>query len=323
MQSDEIWLLTGGAGYIGAHIADEFLEAGKKVVIYDSLYKGLSSRIEYLNKKHNTIIPLVKADIRDYETFEKTLSQYKITGIVHTAALKSVEESMSKRDDYIEVNYTATVQLLEIAKRAGVKHFIFSSTAAVYGSPDSIEPCKESAQLNPISPYGESKLLAEAKVAEFAKIDGNFATSLRFFNVVGCADLALLDNSTENLVPIVINNLAAKKPIKIFGSGYPTPDGTCVRDYVDVRDVAIAHLLAANAKKDLPTEINVGTGRGASVKEIIELVLGASHQNGAEVITTDGRPGDPAFLCADVNLAKSALNFQSKYSLKESVESLF
>jgi len=319
----QIWLLTGGAGYIGTHIADEFLRAGKAVVIYDSLYKGLSSRIDYLNKKHNTTIPLVKADIRDYETFEKTLSQYKITGIVHTAALKSVEESMSKRDDYIEVNYTATVQLLEIAKRAGVKHFIFSSTAAVYGSPDTIEPCKESAQTNPISPYGESKLMAEAKVAEFAKIKGNFATSLRFFNVVGCADLALLDNSTENLVPIVINNLAAKKPIKIFGSGYPTPDGTCVRDYVDVRDVAIAHLLAADAKSALPTEINVGTGRGASVKEIIDLVLQSSHQKDAEVITTDGRPGDPAFLCADVNLAKSTLNYSSKYSLKESIESLF
>jgi UDP-glucose 4-epimerase len=323
MANQEVWLLTGGAGYIGAHIADEFLGAGKQVVMYDSLYKGLTSRIDFLNNKHNTTIPLIKADIRDYQTFEKTLTDYKVTGIVHTAALKSVEESMSKRDDYIEVNYIATVELLEIAKRTGIKHFIFSSTAAVYGSPDTIEPCKESAQTAPISPYGESKLMAEAKVAEFGKMDGNFATSLRFFNVVGCADLALLDNSTENLVPIVINNLAAKKPIKIFGSGYPTPDGTCVRDYVDVRDVAIAHLLAANAKKVLPTEINVGTGRGASVKEIIDLVLEASNKKDAEVITTDGRPGDPAFLCADVNLAKSALNYQSKYSLKESVISLF
>jgi len=323
MANQEVWLLTGGAGYIGAHIADEFLRAGKQVVIYDSLYKGLTTRIDYLNKKHNTTIPMVKADIRDYITFEKTLKDHNVTGIVHTAALKSVEESMSKRDDYIEVNYTATVELLEIAKRVGVKHFIFSSTAAVYGSPDTTEPCKESAQTNPISPYGESKLMAEAKVADFAKIDGNFATSLRFFNVVGCADLSLIDNSTENLVPIVINNLAVKKPIKIFGSGYPTPDGTCVRDYVDVRDVAIAHLLSADAKKVLPTEINVGTGRGASVKEIIDLVLDASNQKDAEVITTDGRPGDPAFLCADVNLAKSAINYQSKYSLKESVVSLF
>ena len=323
MTSNEVWLITGGAGYIGSHTADEFLSAGKSIVIYDSLYKGLTSRIDYLNKKHKTQIPFVQADICDYATFEKTLSDYKITGIVHTAALKSVEESMSKRDQYLEVNYTATTKILDIAKKRGVNKFIFSSTAAVYGSPDSIQPCKEDAVTNPISPYGESKLLAEAKVAEFAKIDGNIATSLRFFNVVGCADLALLDNSTENLVPIVINNLASKKPIKIFGSGYPTPDGTCVRDYVDVRDIAIAHLLAADAKSALPTEINVGTGRGASVKEIIDLVLGASHQKDAEVITTDGRPGDPAFLCADVSLAKSALKFQSKYSLKESVESLF
>ncbi len=323
MSASEVWLITGGAGYIGSHTVDEFLAAGKSIVIYDSLYKGLTSRIDYLNKKHKTQIPFIQADICDYSTFEKTLADYKITGIVHTAALKSVEESMSKRDEYLEVNYKATTKILEIAKKFGVNKFIFSSTAAVYGSPDSAEPCKESAVLNPISPYGESKLLAEAKVEEFAKTSGNIATSLRFFNVVGTADLALLDNSTENLIPIVINNLASKKPIRIFGSGYPTQDGTCVRDYVDVRDIATAHLLAANCNKALPAAINIGTGHGASVKEIIDLVLTTSDIKGAEVITTDGRPGDPATLFADVNLAKTALNFSSKYSLKESVQSLF
>lgn len=319
----EVWLLTGGAGYIGTHIADQFIRDGKDVVLYDSLYKGLRSRIEFLNKKHAIEIPLIIADIRDYQLFEKTLIDHKVTGIIHTAALKSVGESMTKRDEYLDVNYTATTKLLEIAKKVGVKNFIFSSTAAVYGSPNSSEPCRESDPVNPISPYGESKLLAEEKVTEFINSAGNHGTSLRFFNVVGCSDLALLDNSTENLVPIVINKLKMKEPVEIFGSGYPTPDGTCIRDYVDVRDIARAHLLAADDKKKLPPTLNVGTGHGASVREVIDLVLSTANPQEAKVITVDGRPGDPAILCANVDLAKSSMGFTSQYSLKESIESLF
>ena len=319
----QIWLLTGGAGYIGTHIADEFLRAGKAVVIYDSLYKGLSSRIDYLNKKHNTTIPLVKADIRDYETFEKTLSQYKITGIVHTAALKSVEESMSKRDDYIEVNYTATVQLLEIAKRAGVKHFIFSSTAAVYGNPDTYEACEEASSKKPINPYGESKLLAENSVSDYVMETGAIATSFRFFNVVGSESKALEDNSSTNLVPIIKKKLSSKSPITIFGSGYPTPDGTCVRDYVDVRDIAAAHLAAANSISDLPSAINIGTGKGVSVRELIDLALLITDEPNAKVEVSEGRPGDPAILFADVQLAEKVLGFVTKHSLESSLRSVF
>jgi UDP-glucose 4-epimerase len=322
-EAKEVWLITGGAGYIGTHVADEFINASKEVVLYDSLYQGLESRVQYLRTKHNINIPLIIADIRDYATMEKTIRDYKVTGIVHTAALKAVGESMDKPDEYMDVNFTATTELLNIAQRCGVTKFIFSSTAAVYGSPDSMEPCRENGPTDPISPYGESKLLAEAKVQNFAEIPGNLATSLRFFNVVGCANQALLDNSVENLVPIVINKLKAGQPPVIFGTDYPTHDGTCVRDYVDVRDIARAHLAVAQSTAALPTTINIGTGKGASVREIIDLVLKATHKADTQVIEDPRRAGDPAFLCADVSLAKTSLGFSSRYSLQESVISLF
>ena len=154
------WLITGGAGYIGAHVADEFLSNGKDVVIYDSLYRGFESRIEYLRKKHDKEIPLIIADIRDIDKFEEALATHKPYGIIHTAALKAVGESMEKPDEYFEVNHHATTKMLNLMTRHEIKNFIFSSTAAVYGAPDHSNPIKEDAPKNPISPYGASKLAA-------------------------------------------------------------------------------------------------------------------------------------------------------------------
>jgi UDP-glucose 4-epimerase len=321
--SKQKWLITGGAGYIGTHIADLFMTAGKDVVLLDSLYQGLESRVDYLRLKHGTNIPLEVIDIRNYAAVDALLAAHSFTGIVHTAALKAVGESMEKPDEYQEVNYTATVELLETAKRHGVTRFIFSSTAAVYGSPDSMDPCREDGPTAPISPYGSSKLLAEAKVTEFISIPGNHGSSLRFFNVVGSANKALLDNSVENLVPIVVNKIKAGQAPVIYGHDYPTTDGTCVRDYVDVRDVAAAHLAAADATQALPPTMNIGTGNGASVREIVKFVIDAMGRSDVTPIDADRRAGDPAFLCADVSLAKSAMGFTSRYSLKASVESLF
>ena len=317
--TQETWLLTGGAGYIGTHIADEFIRAGKSVVIYDSLYQGLESRITYLRAHHGVEIPFIKGDIRDYNEIENVIREYKIGGIVHTAALKAVGESMEKSDEYFQVNLEATQELIKIAERNGVKKFIFSSTAAVYGSPDTMEPCKEDGPKAPISPYGDSKYQAEDAVTAFINTDGNSGTSLRFFNVVGAAAPELLDNSVENLVPIVLGKLHKGEAPIIFGTDYPTPDGTCIRDYVDVRDIARAHLAAANATTKLPPAMNIGTGRGASVREIIKLVLEATNKADTKVNEVERRAGDPAFLCADINLAKSAMGFTSQYSLEESV----
>jgi UDP-glucose 4-epimerase len=321
--NNQCWLITGGAGYIGSHIADEFLTAGKNIVIYDSLYKGLKSRIDYLSKMHNTTINFIEADIRDEAAFTAALKDFKVTGIVHTAALKSVEESMSKRDEYLEVNYHATKRMLEIAKKHGVTHFIFSSTAAVYGNPSSFTACEEAGPTNPINPYGESKLLAEAEVSNFASVVGNIATSFRFFNVIGTGNPELLDNSTSNLVPIIQEKLKSHLPITIFGSGYPTPDGTCIRDYVDVRDIATAHLLAANSNKQLPSAMNIGTGHGASVKEVIDLALQIAGEPNAQVLTADGRSGDPAILFASVDLVENSFGFKCRYSLENSLRSVF
>jgi UDP-glucose 4-epimerase len=324
MSQGQIWLLTGGAGYIGSHIADEFVKAGKSVVIYDSLYQGLQSRIKFLEDKHQVEIPLVQADVLDYKTLDETVKKHNIYGIVHTAALKAVGESMEKPDLYFEVNLTATNHLLNIAEENNVKDFIFSSTAAVYGSPDSKDLCKENGQLAPISPYGASKLQAEMQVKEFLKKPGNHGTSLRFFNVIGSAAAPeLLDNSVENLVPIVMNKIKTGQSPVIFGTDYPTEDGTCIRDYVDVRDIARAHLAAADSPDVLPTEINIGTGRGVSVRQVIELVLAGLNSTNTPVIEAERRAGDPAFLCADVSLAKNALKFESRYSLEESIDSMF
>ncbi len=319
----ETWLITGGAGYIGTHIADLFIQDGKDVVLTDSLYQGLESRVAYLRKKHNQDIPLEVVDIRDYTALENILSNQSFTGIVHTAALKAVGESVEKPDEYKEVNFTATAELLKLAQKYGVKKFLFSSTAAVYGSPDTMEPCKENGPLAPISPYGSTKLDAESEVTEFINTRGNTGTSLRFFNVVGSAAQELLDNSVENLVPIVLGKLRNGEAPVIYGTDYPTEDGTCVRDYVDVRDIAAAHLVAANATSAIPPIINVGTGRGASVREIIKLVLDATNKANTEVIEAPRRAGDPAFLCANVDLAAKEMGFKSKYSLEESIRSLF
>jgi UDP-glucose 4-epimerase len=321
--TSETWLITGGAGYIGTHIADLFIADGKDVVLLDSLYQGLESRVEYLRKKYNTSIPLEVIDVRDYTAVENILEKNNFAGIVHTAALKAVGESVEKPDEYKEVNFTATTELLKLAQKHGIKKFLFSSTAAVYGSPDTMEPCKENGPLAPISPYGSTKLDAESNVTEFINTPGNSGTSLRFFNVVGTASQELLDNSVENLVPIVLGKLNKGEAPVIFGTDYPTEDGTCVRDYVDVRDIAQAHLVAANATGAIPPIINVGTGRGASVREIINLVLDAVNKSDTEVIEAPRRAGDPAFLCANVDLAATELGFKSKYSLEESIRSLF
>jgi UDP-glucose 4-epimerase len=321
--ANQTWLLTGGAGYIGSHVTDEFLASGKDVVLYDSLYQGLESRIEFLRKKYSKEIPLIVADIRDTAKFDEVLTTHKPYGVVHTAALKAVGESMEKSDEYWEVNFHATVRMLELLTKHKVNHFIFSSTAAVYGAPDHSNPIKEDDPKNPISPYGASKLAAEGEINKFLAIPSNYGTSLRFFNVVGTAALQLIDNSVENLVPIVINKLKANQPPIIYGTDYATLDGTCIRDYVDVRDIARAHLGAADSTEALPLAMNVGTGRGGSVREVIKMVCAAAVGEDVVAIEAERRTGDPAFLCADVSLIAKALKFNADYDLQASISSLF
>jgi UDP-glucose 4-epimerase len=322
MSTPQKWLITGGAGYIGAHIVDAFLADGKDVVIYDSLHRGLESRIEYLRKKFEKEIPLIVADIRDTIKFEEVLATYAPYGVIHTAALKAVSESMEMSNEYFDVNFNATSKILESLSKHDIHNFIFSSTAAVYGSPGHSNPIKEDDPKNPISPYGSSKLAAEEEVNKHLAISGNRGTSLRFFNVVGAAAPELMDNSVENLVPLVINKLKAGEPPVIYGTDYPTPDGTCVRDYVDVRDVAEAHLLSANAPNVLPYAMNVGTGQGVSVRQIITLISEAAKRIDVIAWEGDRRIGDSYCLHADVSLIALKIGFKSRIPLEVSMRDL-
>lgn len=318
----ENWMITGGAGYIGSHIADLLLSEKKSIVIYDSFYNGLKSRIKYLEHKHSCSIPVVHGDIRDFTQIETSLSDFKTTGIIHTAALKSVSESFQKPNEYMEVNFHATSGILKIAKKLGLRKFIFSSTAAVYGDPGKLIASQENDIANPISPYGHSKLLAENCVTDFINQRDNLGCSLRFFNVIGTANPKLKDNSTENLLPIVLKKISEGESLSIFGDDYPTLDGTCVRDYVDVRDIARANLAIIESKEELPLVLNIGTGKGISVQHLIDLVLRMKEENQIQIMKSSRRAGDPAFLCADASLAKKSIEFEAKYTLSESIESL-
>ena len=321
-RTQQTWIITGGAGYVGSHIADQFLANNKKIIIYDSLHQGLASRMEYLREKHKFDIPLIVADIRDTIKFEEVLTTYKPYGFIHTAALKSVGESMEKSAEYFEVNFHATSKMLGLLKKYNIQRFIFSSTAAVYGSPEHSNPIKEGDPKNPISPYGASKLAAEGEVNKFLAIPGNQGTSLRFFNVIGTVAPELMDSSVENLVPIVINKFKTGQSPVIFGTDYSTKDGTCIRDYIDVRDVARAHVAAADSTS-LPTAMNIGTGRGTSIREVIKLVRDAAALSDVIAIETDRRLGDPASVCADVTLIEKAIGFVTQNSIEASIKSLF
>jgi UDP-glucose 4-epimerase len=322
MDSSSTWLITGGAGYIGSHIADNFLSMGRNIVIYDSLRTGLESRIDYLRKKHKSDITLIVADIRNAEALTKTIKSFSFKGVIHTAALKSVNDSVKNADEYFDVNFYATRELLKIVGSANIRHFVFSSTAAVYGSPQNHLPVNENDPKNPITPYGASKLAAEIELIKFLSIPGNFGTALRFFNVVGASALKLQDNSTENLVPLVVNNLKAGKPPLIYGCDYPTLDGTCVRDFVDVRDVATAHALASSSNSSLPYAINVGNGAGRSVREVVEILSNVLQVSQLDPICTNRRIGDSAVVVADNSLMSSTLQFTPEFTMEESIESL-
>jgi UDP-glucose 4-epimerase len=320
--SRQEWLITGGAGYIGAHIAEELISKGINIVIYDSLTSGLRSRIEYLNRKYNRKIDFIHGDILNEVQLRKVFSDHKFTGIIHAAGLKSVAESIEKPKEYFDVNLNGTKNLLRLAKEFDVKQFIFSSTAAVYGIPKTLEPVNEMDSTEPISPYGESKLMAEKEVREFNNGTKRFSTCLRFFNVIGTSAKELEDSSQNNLVPIVIKQIRNNQTPIVFGDQYKTKDGTCVRDYIDVRDIARAHYLAAARQKNLPSILNIGTSNGFSVKEIIGEVSSIFRGESVKPSIGDTRPGDPPFLVADSTLIETSLEFHTKYNLRDSILSL-
>lgn len=308
------WLVTGSSGYIGQHVVEQFLSSGLEVI-------GLDSKKCPIGSPFSDTFKFYLGDICDQIFVSKVLKKESIVGIVNLAALKSVEESLYKPDLYEKVNHVGVEVLLSEAMKAGVKYFIQSSTAAVYGTSSS-GYVDESSPTVPISPYGKTKLRAEAALQAKIREGAIRGTSLRYFNVIGSSRPELKDSSKANIVPMVLAALNAGQSPKIFGDDYETRDGTCVRDYVHVSDLARAHVLAARTvqEMDLPGAINIGTGQGYSVREIMQEILIQKGSSLAPVIEPR-RQGDPPMLVATVKLAQEVLGFRAQKVLSEMVSS--
>jgi UDP-glucose 4-epimerase len=310
------WLITGGAGYIGSHIVDLFLNSGESVVVIDNLRSGDTNRLH----QNATFF---QGDITSETDLDTLFCRFEIKGIINLAGLKSVVESSQIPEEYFRVNALGVKVLLAKAKEHGIKFFIQSSTAAVYGNLDS-GIASEQLKLNPISVYGESKLQAEKHLENEIQSGLVRGTSLRYFNVVGAKNLQLRDSSLDNLFPIVANAIKNNHPVKVFGTDYQTRDGSCIRDYVHVLDIAQAHLIAARQleTKEIPRYLNIGTGYGHSVLEVIQ-AFQISHKCKIEVLRLPRRVGDPETLTADISLAVKELDFQPEFGLSQMVSSTF
>ena len=310
------WLITGGAGYIGSHVVELFLDSGEDVVVLDNLRNG---KIERISPK----AIFFQGDITDESELGNLFNQFEIKGIINLAGLKSVEESSRIPREYFRVNSFGVKVLLEKAIQHGIKYFIQSSSAAVYGNITS-GIAIETDFTKPISVYGESKLQAESQLGVEIGNGSIRATSLRYFNVVGAKNLQLKDTSVENLFPIVSNAIRNNLSMRVFGTDYQTRDGSCIRDYVHVLDLARAHLLAAREieKREIPKHLNIGTGQGYTVLEVIR-AFETFHKRKIKILNLPRRFGDPSNLIADIGLAEKELGFHPEFGLDHMVESTF
>jgi UDP-glucose 4-epimerase len=309
-------LVTGGAGYIGGTVTRLLLERGHSVVVYDNLCHG----------KRSMVPPgatFVEGDVADSKRLEALFASDSFAGVMHFAALIEAGESMQRPEIYFRNNTAATLGLLEAMLRKNLKRLVFSSTAAVYGEPVST-PIVEDAALCPTNAYGESKLLAEHMLSWIHRVHGLRYASLRYFNVAGAIPGRGEAHEPEShLIPLILDvALGRRKNIKIFGQDYPTPDGTCVRDYIHVEDLAEAHLLAFEALDGRDRMIyNLGNGRGFSVREVVD----SARRVTGHLIPVDElprRPGDPAVLIASSAKIGADLGWKPKYTqLDEIVQS--
>jgi UDP-glucose 4-epimerase len=312
-------VVTGGAGYIGSHIAQEFLDLGCEVHVIDNLQTG---HLEFVPSG----VDFHLADVANLEQVSQIFSQLKdasSAGVVHAAGLKFAGESIKAPLDFYNANTNSTIQLLRAMSDFKVTNLVFSSSSSVYGDHGANGAVVEDSELVPISPYGRSKLFAE-QIINDAKIPfGINSVALRYFNVIGSRPECGLDLSKFNLLPNLYRATASNHPIQVFGDSYATPDGTCIRDYVDVRQLAKAHvrtleLLSLGA--EIPSAINIGSGTGFSVREVID-VLQISTGKSLNIEVVSGRQGDPAITLADTSVAKKIFNWDPYYTVQESVES--
>ncbi|MEI7647062.1 MAG: UDP-glucose 4-epimerase GalE [Actinomycetes bacterium] len=309
------WMLTGGAGYIGAHILRALHDQGHDVVVLDDLSTGL-------RRKVSEGVPFVEASILDTDSVTRALTDHRVDGVIHLAAKKSVGESVEQPHMYFEQNVQGTMALLDAIKAADVHHMVLSSSAAVYGSPD-VDAVTEDTPTMPINPYGQTKLAQEWLVRDLRESGYDLSwVALRYFNVAGAGADDLGDTGVFNLIPMVLRALDNGEAPQVFGDTYPTPDGTCIRDYIHVQDLAEAHVAAVTqAERGGRTDIyNVGRGMGFSVLDVLDAVRSAMGSDFAHEISAP-RAGDPASLVAAVNRIHSELGWQAQRDLADMVTS--
>ncbi|MCI3276340.1 UDP-glucose 4-epimerase GalE [Streptomyces cylindrosporus] len=309
------WLITGGAGYIGAHVVRAMTEAGERTVVYDDLSTGIAARVPQG-------VPLVTGSTLDGERVARALAEHEVTGVVHLAAKKQVGESVDLPLYYYRENVEGLRVLLEAVTAASVPSFVFSSSAAVYGMPD-VDLVTEETPCVPMSPYGETKLAGEWLVRATGRATGLSTASLRYFNVAGAATPELADVGVFNLIPMVFEKLTENAPPRIFGDDYATPDGTCVRDYIHVVDLAEAHVAAARALRSAPGRdltLNIGRGEGVSVREMIDRINAITGYDRPPTVTPR-RPGDPARVVASADRAATELAWKAKHDVQDMIES--
>ncbi len=307
-------LVTGGAGYIGSVVADELLKAGHQVIVFDNLSRG-----------HRQAVPknaeLIVADLADRERLEQIFGSCAVDAVMHLAALIEAGESMKAPEKFFRNNTSNALTLLEVMLAAGVKRFVFSSTAALFGNPERT-PIEEDDALHPTNAYGESKLLVERMLAWFHQIHGLRYASLRYFNAAGAVspDRGEAHQPETHLIPRILNvALGRIEHVNIFGTDYPTPDGTCIRDYIHVSDLAVAHLLALNALENSSKLIyNLGNGQGFSVRQVVEVARKVTGHP-VPVIESPRRPGDPAVLIASSEKIRRELGWLPKLPELETI----
>ncbi|MBF9071590.1 UDP-glucose 4-epimerase GalE [Streptacidiphilus fuscans] len=310
------WLVTGGAGYIGAHVVRAMVEAGHGVVVLDDLSTGDVARLP-------ADVPLVVGSTLDRPLLGTVLREHAVVGVLHVAAKKQVGESVEQPLRYYRENVEGLRVVLEAAVDAGVGRFLLSSSAAVYGMPD-VDLVTEDTPCRPISPYGETKLAGEWLVRATGRAAGMGTVSLRYFNVAGAAAPELADPGAFNLVPMVFERLDAGEPPRVFGDDYPTPDGTCIRDYIHVADIASAHVAAVRRLTERPDStdlvLNIGRGEGVSVHEMLA-VIGEVTGLDTTPVVTPRRAGDPARVVASAERIAQELGWKARFGVAEMVSS--
>lgn len=311
-------LVTGGAGYIGAHTVRALQKASRDVVVLDTLERG--------NKKAVIDAELIVGDIADQKLVAKICRKYKITDVVHFAAYKSVGESMTHPMKYWQNNVSSTIKLLETLISENVHRFVFSSSASVYGTPAS-SPTSENEPTKPESTYAETKLAIE-NILKSLSVSGLTSVSLRYFNAAGASEDNKIGEdwtTSQNLIPRAMRALLDERfKLEVFGDNYPTPDGTCVRDYIHVEDLAIAHVKALEYLESGGKTVacNIGTGKGTSVKQVLEMAAEVANQKVPHSIGAR-RDGDPVSVFADATLARQILDWQATHDLRSIIESAY